>query len=130
MLSQGRSSKFIRCLMVLIVCALLLPASNVFASDTPPPSDILATYQFLPDPDYTQADEKALLRVSSSQDYIPRLQFIWLDPQGEEVSCLAVRYAICKHYLFRHRGILYCRAGASLRDIHGACTLLLLNFAD
>ena len=86
MLSQGRISKTIRCLMALILCALLAPALNVSASDAPLSSYNLATYQFLPDPDYTQDDEKALIRVSSYD--LPRLQFIWLDPQGEEVGCI------------------------------------------
>jgi hypothetical protein len=71
--------------MVLIVSALLIPASNVSASDTPPSSDVLATYQFLPDPDYTQDDEKAILLIE--QYNFPLIKLTWLDPQGEAISC-------------------------------------------
>jgi hypothetical protein len=51
------------------------------------PSDDYSTYQFLPSPNYTQGDTKALLRIEGDDFGLPMHQVDWENSQGTTVGC-------------------------------------------
>lgn len=72
--------------IILILTTFML--CGLATSSSSANGDGLISYQFIPDPDYTQNDAKALLKIATA-DYnaLPRTDVDWKDPQGRAVSC-------------------------------------------
>ena len=75
-------------LKVVTAILVMLIQSTLFTPPLSASGNATVTYQFLPSPNYTQADIKALLKIASA-DYnaLPRTDVTWQDPQGNTVSC-------------------------------------------
>jgi hypothetical protein len=86
-------------LKVVTAILVMLIQSTLFTSTLSASGDATVTYQFLPSPNYTQADIKALLKIASA-DYnaLPRTDVTWKDPQGNTVSCHPVGGGGCTIY--------------------------------
>jgi len=71
-----------------VVAAILVTLIQCTLFTSPLSAAITFPHQFLPSPNYAQADVKALLKISSPDSgALPRTDVTWLDPQGKTVSC-------------------------------------------
>ena len=76
-----------RQLMILVPFFLLLMAPILITPPLLAGDTGFASYEFLPDAQYTQSDASALFKVHADTSGLPRHDVIWKDPQGETASC-------------------------------------------
>jgi hypothetical protein len=78
-------------LMILVPFFLLLMAPILMTPPLLAGSTGFASYEFLPDAQYTQSDAGALFKVHADNSGLPRHDVLWKDPQGETASCTGCR---------------------------------------
>ena len=85
-------------LMVLVVVALFTSPSW---ADAPMG---YSAYEFLPGPNYTQSDMKALLKISSDMQGLPALRIAWQNPDGTPTNCAPLGGACVTNYEYSDNG--------------------------